>query len=743
LEWFDHCAVKFKGRPDLLSKAKRVTRLTIEELLERLKGNKSKTDIDKIKSAYEFAAVAHQGQKRESGEDYIQHPLEVAVIVNDLAMDTTSVIAALLHDAVEDTDVNVEQISKEYGATVAMLVNGVTKLSQLNFQTKQERQMENLRKMFLAMTQDLRVIIIKLADRLHNMRTLKYLPEAKQKRVAKETIEIYAPLSHRLGMWKIKWELEDLALRFLEPEVYYDLVNKVAKKRQERESYILQIKQTLMDAVAEIGLKAEIQGRPKHFYSIYQKMQEQAKEFSEIYDLMGLRVIVPTVQDCYEVLGIVHTLWKPIPGRFKDYVAMPKSNMYQSLHTTVIGPGGEQFEIQIRTWEMHQTSEYGIAAHWLYKENGPDDHDLREKIAWLRHLIEWQGQMNDSEEFMETLKIGLFMDEVFVFTPNGDVKSLPVGATPVDFAYSIHTTLGHQCAGARVNGRLVPLDYQLQNGDMVQIISSKQGNGPSRDWLKFVKTSKAKNRIRQWNREQFREESIHLGRELLEKELRKQGLEVAENLRQEVLLEAAKKLGFNSGEDLIVSLGNQKITPNLIIGKMLGEREPVPKTSAIIAEEIKTDRRQRPPSYGIKVRGVDNLLVRFSKCCNPVPGDAIIGFITRGKGVSIHRRDCRNLALEERDRLIEVEWDREYQGVYAFEIEIVGNDRVNLLFDVMNAISELKLNLNAAKVRTKKGIAYINMTLEIASAEQVRTVFRRVLKVEGIHEVYRTKRSGR
>jgi guanosine-3',5'-bis(diphosphate) 3'-pyrophosphohydrolase len=723
-----------------------VTGLTIEELLERLKSNKSDADIAKIKAAYEFAAMAHQGQKRDSGEDYIQHPLEVAAIVNDLAMDTTSVIAALLHDVVEDTDVNVDHISKEYGSTVAMLVNGVTKLSQLNFQTKQERQMENLRKMFLAMTQDLRVIIIKLADRLHNMRTLKFLPEVKQKRVAKETIEIYAPLSHRLGMWKIKWELEDLSLRYLKPEVYYDLVNKVAKKRQERETYIQQIKQTLMDAVTEIGLKAEIQGRPKHFYSIYHKMQEQGKDFSDIHDLMGARVIVQTVQDCYEVLGIAHTLWKPIPGRFKDYVAMPKSNMYQSLHTTVIGPGGEQFEIQIRTWEMHRTAEYGIAAHWLYKENGPDDHELREKIAWLRHLIEWQGQMDDSEEFMETLKIGLFMDEVFVFTPNGDVKSLPAGATPVDFAYIIHTTLGHQCSGAKVNGRLVPLDYQLQNGDMVQIISSKQGNGPSRDWLKFVKTSKAKNRIRQWNRDQFREESTHLGREMLEKELRKHGLEVAENLRPEVLLEGAKKLGFSNVEDLIVAIGNQKITPNMLIGKITVEKETPLKTAPLISEETKTvnvKQQQRHGSYGVKVRGVDNLLIRFSKCCNPVPGDAIIGFITRGKGVSVHRSDCRNLAQEEQDRIIDVEWDREYQGVYAFDMEIVGNDRVNLLFDVMNAISELKLNLNQAKVRTKKGIAYINMTLDIASSEQVQAVFRRIMKVDGIHDVYRFNRSGR
>jgi guanosine-3',5'-bis(diphosphate) 3'-pyrophosphohydrolase len=716
--------------------------MTIAELLGQLAKDKSSAEIEKIQAAYEFASAAHLGQKRESGEEYIQHPLEVAALVHELGMDGTSIVAALLHDVVEDTVITLDQVAKEFGPTVAMLVDGVTKLSKLNFQTKQEQQMENLRKMFLAMTQDLRVIIIKLADRLHNMRTLKYLPEEKQKRVAKETIEIYAPLTHRLGMWKIKWELEDLALRFLEPAAYYDLVNKVAKKRQEREVYIQQVRQTLVDALAELGLKNEIQGRPKHFYSIYQKMQEQGKEFNEIYDLMGLRVIVQTVQDCYEVLGIVHTLWKPIPGRFKDYVAMPKSNMYQSLHTTVIGPGGEQFEIQIRTWEMHQTSEYGIAAHWLYKENGPNDQELRGKIAWLRHLIEWQGEMKNSEEFMETLKIGLFMDEVFVFTPNGDVKSLPASATPVDFAYSIHTTLGHQCTGAKVNGRLVPLDYQLKNGDIVQIISSKQGNGPSRDWLQFVKTSKAKNRIRQWNREQFREENIRDGRELLEKELRKQGLEVAENLRSEVLTEGAKKLGFASGEDLLVAIGDFKVSPNLLIGKLLGEKESAAKLTPALPDASKLAKRRRP-SFGVKARGVDNLLVRFSRCCNPVPGDAIIGFITRGKGVSIHRRDCLSLEKEDRERLIEVEWDQDYQGVYPVEIEIVGGDRVNLLFDVMNVISELKLNLNAAKVRTKNGAAYINMTLEIANAEQIQMVFKRVLKVGGIHQVYRVSRTGR
>ncbi len=710
--------------------------VTIDEFLKKIGESKPTADLEKLKSAYEFAKTAHAGQKRESGEDFIQHPLEVAAIVFDLGMDITSIAAAFLHDVVEDTDIVIEEIEKRFGSEVALLVDGVTKLSRLAFQSKQEQQMENLRKMFLAMTQDLRVIIIKLADRLHNMRTLKPLPEERQKKISKETLEIYAPLTHRLGMWKVKWELEDLALRYLEPEAYYDLVNKVAKKRQEREGIINEVKQTLQRALAEIELKAEVQGRPKHFFSIYEKMQEQGKDFSEIYDLMGLRVIVPTVQDCYEVLGIVHTLWKPMPGRFKDYVAMPKSNMYQSLHTTVIGPTGEPLEIQIRTWEMHRTAEYGIAAHWLYKENSPDDKELHEKIAWLRHLIEWQGEMKDSEEFMETLRIGLFIDEVFVFTPKGDVKNLPAGSTPVDFAYSIHSALGHQCAGAKVNGRLVPLDYLLKNGDIIQIISSKQSSGPSRDWLQFVKTTKAKNRIRQWLREQRREENIQIGREMIERELRKHGLDIQDNMRQDNLLEIAKKLGFTVLEDLLASVGDLKVTANQVVGKMGLEKEPV-KSFKPESEERKKTRRS---GQGIKVKGVDNLLIRFSKCCSPVPGDPIIGFITRGKGVSIHRQDCPNLGSEDKDRIIEVAWDQEIQGTYPVDIEIEGGDRVNFLTDIMNAISEMNLYLSAAKARSKKGMAYINLTLEITHSDQIQLIFKRVKKVEGVLRVYRVSR---
>ncbi len=707
------------------------------ELLKRIGDAKGEAEAQRVKAAYDFAFEAHRDQKRESGEPYIIHPVEVSHILFDLGMDTTSIVAALAHDVVEDTQYDLEEIRKRFGEEVALLVDGVTKLSRLSFQNKQEQQMENLRKMFLAMTQDLRVVIIKLADRLHNMRTLKALVPEKQQKIARETQEIYAPLAHRLGMWKIKWELEDLALRYIDPEAYYELVAKVAKKRQEREGIIADAKETLQRALVEVDLKAEVQGRPKHFYSIYHKMQEQGKDFSEIYDLLGLRVVVSTVQDCYEVLGIVHTLWKPIPGRFKDYVAMPKSNMYQSLHTTVIDSHGEPLEIQIRTWEMHQTAEYGIAAHWIYKENGPDDKEMRDKIAWLRHLIEWQGEMKDSEEFMETLRIGLFVDEVFVFTPRGDVKNLPVGSTPVDFAYSIHTNLGHQCAGAKINGRLVPLDYQLKNGDIIQIVTNKQAAGPSRDWLQFVKTSKAKNRIRQWQREQHREENIQAGREIIERELRKHNMEVHENLRLEVLLEAGKKLGFGSVDDLLAAVGDLKVTGNQVIGKMGGEKELTPPR---VLKEGEEKKRPRRPGQGITVKGVDDLLVRFSRCCNPVPGDPIIGFITRGKGVSVHRKDCPNLTSEDSERIIEVAWDTNASSTYPVDIEIEGADRVNFLTDILNAISELKLYLSAAKARTKGGSAFINLTLEIAHSDQITAIFKRVKKVTGVERVYRVSR---
>ncbi len=713
--------------------------MTIDGLLQKMAEAGIEHDPEVIRRVYAYAEAAHAGQKRDSGEDYIQHPLNVAAIMVDMDMDATSIQAALLHDVVEDTGVTIDEIGELFGDKVKELVDGVTKLSRLSFQSKQEQQMENLRKMFLAMAHDLRVILIKLADRLHNMRTLKHLPEDKQRAIAKETLDIYAPLTHRLGMWKIKWEFEDLSLRYLEPQVYYELVDKVAMKRQERESYIREVSDILRNKLKELGIKAELQGRAKHFYSIYQKMLNQGKAFEEIYDLMALRVIVETIQDCYEVLGVVHTLWKPMPGRFKDYIAVPKSNMYQSLHTTVIGTNGEPLEIQIRTHEMHRTAEYGIAAHWQYKEKGPDDEELRGKIAWLRHLLEWQRDVKDADEFMENLKVGLFEDEVFVFTPRGDVKNLPAGSTPVDFAYSIHTHIGHQCVGAKVNGRLVPLDFPLKNGDIIQIITSKQGNGPSRDWLKFVKTTKAKNRIRQWLREQRREEFILLAKELLEKELRKQNLEVHENLKPDVLNDVAKRLGMVSMDDLLAAVGDGKITPGTVVSKIVGEKEPERKKAQTSVEK----NLPRRAKHGVRVRGVEDLLVRFSRCCNPVPGDAIVGYITRGKGVAIHRVDCANIPMDSDARLIEVSWGDTEGDFYTVEIEIVADDRVNLLTDIMNAIAGLKLYISAARANTKKGQATISLRMEIGHLEVVQEAIRRIRKVAGVTRVYRASRGGR
>ncbi|NLG84560.1 MAG: bifunctional (p)ppGpp synthetase/guanosine-3',5'-bis(diphosphate) 3'-pyrophosphohydrolase [Firmicutes bacterium] len=690
---------------------------------------------ERVGEAFAFAAQAHAGQRRDSGEEYIQHPLEVAEILAEIGMDTTSLVAALLHDVVEDTTVEMAEIEGRFGPEIALLVDGVTKLSRLSFRSTEEQQAENLRKMFLAMAKDIRVIVIKLADRLHNMRTLRHLPPERREKIARETLEIYAPLAHRLGIWKIKWELEDLALRHLDPAAYYDLVEKVAMKRQEREGLIEEVRQTLARVLAEHGIKAEFQGRAKHFYSIYQKMHEQGKEFNEIFDLMALRVIVPAVSDCYEVLGLVHTLWKPVPGRFKDYIAMPKSNMYQSLHTTVIGPRGEPLEIQIRTQEMHYVAEYGIAAHWRYKEKrGGDELDLTAKIAWLRQLLEWQKEMKDAGEYMEALKVDLFADEVFVFTPKGDVKSLPKGATPVDFAYSVHTHIGHQCVGARVNGRLVPLDYELHNGDIVEIIT-KNTPGPSPDWLNFVKTAKAKNRIRQWLREQRRDEDIELGREMLEKELRKRTGEVHEYLKPEVLAVAAKRFGFTEADDLLAALGANKLSVGMVATHLLGEKEPETPAAPHPVERPAAGRR---PGQGVKVRGVGNLLIRFARCCNPVPGDEIVGYITRGRGVTVHRQGCPSLAVQaEPERRIEVEWEPVEGVSYPANLEIEARDRVSLLSDVMNAIAEFRLNISAAKVRTAKGTAFISLTLDINHREQLENVLRRVRRVSGVEHAYR------
>ncbi len=709
--------------------------MTIEILLEKIEkyGSKAKEEVSK---AYSFAESAHSGQTRDSGEAYINHPLEVANILVEMGLDTTSIVAALLHDVVEDTDIGLEEISARFGTEVASLVDGLTKLSKIVFQNKQEQQVENLRKMFLAMAKDIRVILIKLADRMHNMRTLRYLPVERQKKIARETVEIYAPLAHRLGMYRLKWELEDLAFRFSEPKKYYELVQKVAQKRQEREGYIAEVIAILEKQLKSLGLKTEIQGRPKHLYSIYQKMVTQNKDFSEIYDLMAIRFLVDNIQDCYEVLGVVHTLWKPIPGRFKDYIAVPKSNMYQSLHTTVMGHGGIPLEIQIRTFEMHQIAEFGIAAHWRYKEGKPvEDIDFLQKIAWLRHLLEWQGESRDADEFLENLRVNLFEDEVFVFTPKGDVKNLPAGATPVDFAYSVHTHIGHQCLGAKINGKLVTLDYKLKNGDIVQILTGKQEFGPSRDWLNFVVTSKAKSRIRQWLREQSREEYILLAKEQLEKELKKNGYDPSVYLKTEILKDTAERLGLIESDDLLMAVGEGRVTPGTVVAKIIGDKDQDKKQSPIFSGEKSTH-----PLGGVKVKGLTDLLVRYSRCCNPVPGDQIIGYTTRGKGVAIHRLDCPNLP-QDTERFIKVEWDTEDVGVYPITIKIEANDRISLLADIMNVMALQKLNVTAANINTQKGRAFLDFTLEVSHLNDLKDLIRELKTVNGVQRVFRVNRS--
>jgi GTP pyrophosphokinase len=710
-------------------------RHTLDGLLEKARTNRPDVDLSLIENAWAYAQKAHDGQVRESGEPYFDHPVAVAFILADMNLDPNTIAAGLLHDVIEDTGKSYGEISEAFGPEIAALVDGVTKLSRMDFKSREEQQAESLRKMFVAMAKDIRVILIKLADRLHNMRTLDYSPPEKQKRVAGETLEIYAPLAHRLGMWRMKWELEDLSLRYLDSIAYYELVERVATKRQEREGYIEEARETLEAALDEIGISAEIQGRPKHFYSIYRKMEKQGKDFGEIWDLMGLRVIVGTLRECYAVLGAVHSIWKPIPGRFKDYVAMPKSNMYQSLHTTVIGPRGEPLEIQIRTWEMHRTAEYGIAAHWRYKEGGGGGGDFEEKITWLRQILEWQKETRNGTEFVETLKVDLFSDEVYVFTPRGDVKTLPAGSTPVDFAYSIHTDIGHSCSGARVNGRMVPLSTKLSTGDIVEIITSKSQAGPSRDWLAIAKTSKAKGKIRQWLKEQRREASVEQGKELIEKELRRLGLEVRANMKEERLLEVAQKFSYQSASDLLGSVGYGKLSAAQVVTRL------VPERAADEAPRPLPTRPKSRSSHGVRVPGVDNVLVRFARCCNPVPGDEIIGYVTRGRGVSVHRLDCRNASIilhNEEDRVVEVYWDTKAGESYAVDIEMEAYDAPGLLTLVINTTVEMKAHVSAVTARTAKNrLALISMTMEINDVKHMNSVIERLKRISGVQSVRR------
>ncbi|MCR4430767.1 MAG: bifunctional (p)ppGpp synthetase/guanosine-3',5'-bis(diphosphate) 3'-pyrophosphohydrolase [Tepidanaerobacteraceae bacterium] len=700
-------------------------------------------DMSMVRRAYEFAKNAHSGQHRVSGELFIFHPLEVAIILADLELDIATIAAGLLHDVVEDTQYTVEDIEKNFGTEIALLVDGVTKLGKLEYRTKEEQQAENLRKMFLAMAKDIRIILIKLADRLHNMRTLKYLPEEKQKEKAIETIEIFAPLAHRLGISKIKWELEDLAFRFLEPEHYYELVDKVAKKRKEREEHINRMINLLREKLASSGISADIQGRPKHFYSIYKKMKEQNKTFEQIYDLTAVRVIVDNIRDCYAALGVVHTLWKPIPGRFKDYIAMPKPNMYQSLHTTVIDTLGDPLEIQIRTYEMHRTAEYGIAAHWRYKEGDKGDREFDKKLSWLREILDWQRELKDAREFMESLKIDLFTDEVYVFTPKGDVIDLPMGSCPIDFAYRIHTDVGNRCTGAKVNGKMVPLDYKLANGDIIEIITSAHSNGPSRDWLNIVKSTQAKNKIRQWFKKERREENIARGKDMLEKEARRQGYDIYQLLKYDFIPNLLKKMSFLNLEDLYAAIGYGGLTSNLAFQKILDEYRKNVKAEKTEIISDKTEARvkgRKKVDQGIKVDGMDNLLIKFSRCCNPVPGDKIVGYITRGRGVSIHRADCPNVInnIYDRERLIEVKWEGFQESSYPVEIEASAFDRPGVLSDIINVIGDMKTTIDAVNARaSKNGVAVIDLVLEINDKQHLENIMQKIRRVHGIYDVRR------
>ncbi|MDD4096741.1 MAG: bifunctional (p)ppGpp synthetase/guanosine-3',5'-bis(diphosphate) 3'-pyrophosphohydrolase [Oscillospiraceae bacterium] len=755
-----------------------------EEIITRYKGYTDTDESEKIRRAFVFAYKAHGEQLRRTGEPYIIHPLATTEILTELEVDTDTLVAALLHDTVEDTAVDLSIIEELFGSEVVQLVDGVTKLSKISYSSKEEVQAENMRKMFLAMAKDIRVVLIKLADRLHNMRTMKHLSPEKQLEKALETRDIYAPLAHRLGIYKIKWELEDLSLRYIDRDAYYELVGAISQRRSERELFLHEVVAELQAKVVEMGIRAEIEGRPKHFYSIYNKMKVQGKNLDQIYDLFACRVIVGSVADCYAVLGLVHEMYYPMPGRFKDYIAMPKPNMYQSLHTTVIGKKGIPFEVQIRTLAMHRTAEYGIAAHWRYKQ-GPGSgkvgqEALDNKLAWLRQLLDWQGDSKDAEEYMDSLKTGLIADEVFVFTPKGDVISLPKKSTPIDFAYNIHSGVGNRMYGAKVNGRIVPLSYELQNGDIVEILASEKVHGPSRDWLKMVKSASARSKINQWFKKEMRDENIAHGKEIIERDVKKTGFTVDQLLKPAYVEIALKKFSFGNIEDMYAAVGYGGIPASKIIGKLKDEHiKAMPEEErfalgyrvtpagqvvysplqANIAEDGEISKsktktkgqRRKQDETGVRVKGIDNCLVHLSRCCSPMPGDPIIGFVTRGNGVGVHRTDCANIKnilknagesgrdAEKASRLIDVYWDaRGETGGFQIEVSILAHDRNHLLADVSNAISEEKVSILSASLKAMKDVtANIRMTIEVRSQSQYDRVVGRLKAISDVIEVRR------
>lgn len=723
---------------------------TIDDVLEKMKKNNKKSDLKLIKRAYDFAKEKHGDQLRKSGEPYIIHPVQVAYILAGLELDDATICAALLHDVAEDTDVTIKDISNEFSPEIAEMVDGVTKLGNLKYTSAEEQQVENYRKMFLAMGKDIRVILIKLADRLHNMRTLKYLKPDRQIAISKETQDLYAPLANRLGMYSLKWELEDLSFKYLNPEEYREIVEGIAKKREERLQFIKLIVEQINEELKKQKIKAEITGRAKHLYSIYRKMKRDNKSLDQIYDLFALRILVDNVKDCYAALGVVHELYSPMPGRFKDYISVPKPNMYQSLHTTLIGPKGTPFEVQIRTYEMHRIAEFGIAAHWAYKEANKIKKSnvtvQADKLSWLRETLEWQKDMQDPQEFLNTLKTELFVDEVYVFTPKGQIKVLPRGATPIDFAYSVHAEIGHHMTGCKINSKMMPIITTLKNGDIVEIITSDQSKGPSRDWLKFVKSTSAKSKIQSWFKKTQRAENIERGKDLIEKEIKKIGISYNKLFKNEYVQVALDRYKFNTIDDMYAAVGFGAITAAKIIAKMLeaykkdNHDEYIEQT----LEELINERgkRTKPSNVGIVVKGIDNCLVRLSKCCNPVPGDDIIGFVTRGRGVSVHRKDCVNIEdlITQEDRMIDVYWYNNNQSSYNVDIEILANDRNGLLADIIKQIASVKTRLIAVNSKVNKDkIAITNVTVEVENLEDLNNILKALRKIDNVYEVNRKK----
>ena len=711
--------------------------IRLEDIVEQIQHDRPEADVELLRRAYVFSAKAHHGQVRLSGEPYMNHPIEVASILADLRLDAATVAVGLLHDTLEDTTSTVEEITSLFGDEVGMLVEGMTKLSRMELRGRERREAENFRKMMVAMAKDIRVILIKLADRLHNMRTLKFLPPDRQQYIAQETLDIYAPLANRLGIAKIKIELEDLSLMYLHPDVYKELSDRVARRRVERKEYISDLTEIVKKRLAEHDFKGEVTGRPKHFYSIYQKMQKQAISFEDVYDLIAIRIITDTKVACYSILGLIHSLWTPVAGRFKDFIGVPKSNLYQSLHTTVIGPKGERVEFQLRTEDMHRIAEEGIAAHWRYKEKSSISQREEQQFAWLRQLLEFQREVPDAKEFMETVKGDLFPDMVYVFTPIGDVKELPLGSTPVDFAYSVHTDVGHQCVGAKVNGRIVPLKYQLQNGDRVEVIS-QTGHTPSRDWLKYVKTSKARTRVRAWLKTEERRRSIFLGRELLEKDLHKHDLKMAKVIKSNALLKAAQDLSHNTLDDLFAAVGYGKVSAHLVANKLAP-----PRTQAEQQTPKKAPKKP-PKSHGssMKISGVDNMLIHLSKCCNPVPGDKVMGFITRGRGVSIHTADCPNISelAFDKDRLVDVSWDEVQHTAHAVRISIMTQDKPGMLGNVSSSISASEANITHAEASLNEDKrAVFSFTVDIKNVEHLNRVIKNIEALDGVVSAKRVR----